>query len=389
MQTAPTIAVPMGTHSHETGPKDAPIDILLPSEAHSIPELKTPKEPIHKPIESKATGEQHSGDPLGDFLGLFAIKTFIPDASHFLSIIGNGAAAVANLCNLSDGVKNFADKFGYIGTKIFLVLNGFINSLEYLHKKNLLGAVGHFMDVIVGIGASHDHIYLDRGNPVGIYTYANTICNMNGKTKFNTFNEHFDHIKLGMQKSVQNLFTKDFFRNFADVNKGMLGILSGILCNAGAIIWHTTGKEELATIVRDGGGFLVDLEQAHPGHYQAGRKFYFYSGLGLIGGTVCDLLSKLLPYYKKSLVPLSLAIDGFGRYLLRVSHNRGEIGKKEVEIQAKPIPVMVPELVAPMHAELEERKLKAHTERHAVNKDIMESPFDARVAAAELAKTAA
>jgi hypothetical protein len=85
------------------------------------------------------------------------------------------------------------------------------------------------------------------------------------------------------------------------------------------------------------------LEQAHPGHYQAGRKFYFYSGLGLIGGTISDLLSKLLPYYKKSLVPLSLAIDGFGRYLLRVSHNRGEIGKKkEPEVQLAPQPIRSP-----------------------------------------------
>jgi hypothetical protein len=219
MQTAPTIAVPIDMRSHVAGARGLPDDFVLP------PEIKKPE-------------EKHSGDPLGDFLSLFAIKTFIPDASHFLSIIGNGAAAVANMLNLSDGVKSFTDKFGYFGTKIFLVLNGFINSLEYLHKKNLLGAVGHFLDVIVGIGSSHDHTYLDRGNPVGIYTYANTICNMNGKNEFKTFAEHFDHVKEGFRKSAQNLFTKDFFRNFRDVNKGMMGILSGILCNAGALIWH-------------------------------------------------------------------------------------------------------------------------------------------------------
>lgn len=288
MQTAIASAVPMYHSDSSSGPQALPVDIALPLE---------PFAPI-APVKQ----EKHSVDPLGDFLNLFAIKTFIPDASHFFSIIGNGAAAVANMFSLSDGVKSFADKFGSFGTKIFLVLNGFINSLEYLHKKNLLGAVGHFLDVIVGIGASHDHTYLDRGNAVGIYTYANTICNMNGKNSFNTFTEHFDHVKEGMKKSYNNIFTKDFFRNFGDVDKGMMGILAGILCNAGALIWHTTGMEKLATIVRDFGGFLVDLEQAHPGHYQAGRKFYFYSGLGLIGGTVSDLLSKLLPYYKKSLV---------------------------------------------------------------------------------------
>ena len=327
MQTALATAVPMNIGNHETGPEGlvhaAALSLQTPEPVKPVETL----EQIHRPEEIKATQGNHNGDPLGDFLNLFAIKTFIPDASHFLSIIGNGVAAVANIFDLSESTKKFADKFGYFGTKIFLVLNGFINSMEYLHKKNLLGAVGHFLDVIVGIGAPHDHVYLDRGNPVGIYTYANTISHMNGKGEFSTFTEHFDHVKEGLKKSAQNLFTKDFFRNFTDVNKGMMGILAGILCNTGAVIWHTTGMEKLATIIRDFGGFLVDLEQAHPGHYAAGHKFYFYSGLGLIGGTVCDLLSKLLPYYKKSLVPLSLAIDGFGRYLLRVSHNRGEIGK--------------------------------------------------------------
>ncbi|MEY3370902.1 MAG: hypothetical protein RLZZ361_1572, partial [Cyanobacteriota bacterium] len=160
----------------------------------------------------------------------------------------------------------------------------------------------------------------------GLYTYANTLCNINGKNKFSSYSEHFHHLKEGLQKSFKFLFSRDFFKNFQDANKGMFGILSGIFCNLGSLLWHFTGNEKLGTIFRDGGGFLVDLEQSHIGHWKNGRKFYFASGLGLVGGTVCDLLSKLFPYYKKSLVPLSLAIDGFGRYLLRISHNRNELG---------------------------------------------------------------
>lgn len=328
-QTAPIKAVPMDLSNYGAAPDVLGAATLPAIESNYFKPNNIAESRIEKKLVShEANAEKYSPDPLGDFLNLFAIKTFIPDASHFLSIFGNGIAAVANIFDLSAGVKNFCDKFGYFGTKIFLVLNGFINSLEYLHKKDLLGAIGHSLDVIVGIGAKHEHMYLDRGNPVGIYTYANTIRHMNNKKKFETFTEHFEHVKEGIHKSYNNIFSKNFFRNFLDVDKGMFGIFSGILCNIGAIIWHTTGMERFATIVRDFGGFLVDLEQAHPGHYRAGHKFYFYSGLGLMGGTGCDLLAKLFPYYKKSLVPLSLAIDGFGRYLLRVSHNRGEIGEK-------------------------------------------------------------
>jgi len=264
---------------------------------------------------------------LENFLNHFAIKTFIPEFANFFSIIGNSTSAFANILNLTDGVKKFCDGFGRIGTKVFLILNGVINSLEYFSKKNLLGAFGHSLDIIVGSLSSHDHTYLDRGNAVGLYTYANTLCNMNGKDKFSSFTEHFEHLKEGIKKSYSYVFSKDFLKNFQDANKGMFGILSGVLCNVGSLLWHFTGNEKFATILRDGGGFLVDLEQSHPGHWANGRKFYFASGLGLVGGTICDLLAKLLPYYKKSLVPLSLAIDGFGRYLLRISHNRNELGK--------------------------------------------------------------
>jgi len=273
-------------------------------------------------------------NPLESFLNHFAIKTFIPEFANFFSIIGNSTSAFANILNLSDGVKKFCDGFGRIGTKVFLILNGVINSLEYFSKKNLLGAFGHSLDIIVGSLSSHDHTYLDRGNAVGLYTYANTLCNMNGKDKFETFSDHFKHLKEGLKKSYGYVFSRDFFKNFQDANKGMFGILSGVLCNVGSLLWHFTGNEKLATILRDGGGFLVDLEQSHPGHWANGRKFYFASGLGLVGGTICDLLAKLLPYYKKSLVPLSLAIDGFGRYLLRISHNRNELGKKTNPVMA-------------------------------------------------------
>lgn len=298
-------------------------NIFAPSK-HQIFEDKIFQDNIFKNnISSKPQTKESF---LETFLNHFAIKTFIPEFANFFSIIGNSTSAFANILNLSDGVKNFCDGFGRIGTRLFLILNGVINSLEYLNNKNLLGAFGHSLDIIVGSKSTHDHTYLNRGNAVGLYTYANTICNMNGKSKFSSFGEYLEHLKLGLKKSMSYVFSKDFFANFKDANKGMFGILSGILCNVGSLLWHFTGNEKLATILRDGGGFLVDLEQSHPGHWLNGRKFYFASGLGLVGGTVCDLLSKLFPYYKKSLVPLSLAIDGFGRYLLRISHNRNELG---------------------------------------------------------------
>jgi hypothetical protein len=282
------------------------------NQSKSIPKISTPT--LTKNI-------------LGDFLGNEHIKNTLPKFLNIFSILGNSASAVANIYNLSDGIKSFSDAFGKFGTKIFLILNGLINSLEYLNKNNFLGAFGHSLDIIIGLFSSHDKTYLNRGNPVGIYTYANTICNMNGKDTFTSFSDHLDHVKEGLLKSYKYTFSKDILKNLKDANKGVLGTLSAILCNLGSLLFHATGLEKEATLTRDGGGFLVDLEQSHIGHLFNGRIFYFLSGLGLVGGTICDLLAKIKPQYKKSLVPLSLAIDGFGRYLLRISHTRNEIGK--------------------------------------------------------------
>ena len=280
-------------------------------------------------LNTQATIEENNGSLqwLENITEHFAIKNFIPEAANFLSIFGNAASALANIFDWSDSVKSFADGFGKFGTKAFLVLNGAINVLEYLLKCDLLGALGHFNDVIIGLTAEHDHIYLDRGSASGTYTLANSLSIIQGNDNFKSPGHHWGQSLDALKKSYKNIFTKDFFKNLANSDNEMLGVLAGIFCNLGTFTWLTTGKEKLSTIIRDFGGIMIDLEQAHPGHFKNGKKFYFASGIGLIGGTVCDFLAKMLPLYRKAFVPLSLCIDGIGRYLLRMSHNRGELSK--------------------------------------------------------------
>lgn len=276
----------------------------------------------------KSKEKQNSQNILKQITEHFVIKNLIPEAANFLSIFGNAASAFAHIFDSSKAVKNFADSFGKFGTKAFLILNGAINFLEYLLKFDLLGALGHFNDIVVGLFAPQDHTYLDRGTASGTYTLANSLSIINGNDHFNSAGEHFKHIMSGLKKTYHNFVSKDILTNLANSNNAMLGVVAGILTNLGALTWLVTGKEKLGTALRDFGGILIDLEQAHLGHLKNGKKFYFASGLGLIGGTISDFLAKMLPYYRDTFVPLSLCIDGIGRYLLRMSHNRGELKKK-------------------------------------------------------------
>jgi hypothetical protein len=262
----------------------------------------------------------------------FVIKKFIPEAANFLSIFGNAASAIAHRYNFSDTVKSFADSFGKFGTKAFLILNGAINMLEYLLKFDLLGAFGHFNDIVVGFFVPQDHTYLDRGTASGTYTLANSLSIINGDDKFKSVGDHFKHILEGLKKTYHNFVSKEIFTNLADSNNAMIGVIASIMTNVGALTWLVTGKEKFATALRDLGGIMIDFEQAHPGHLKNGKKFYFASGLGLIGGTVFDFLSKMLPSHRDTFVPLSLCIDGIGRYLLRMSHNAGELKKPLPEL---------------------------------------------------------
>ncbi len=311
-------AVPMTTIDYSTGPQT------------SQPQTTSSRLPEQSFVQnSSEQKKEHS--LLHALTENVWFKSHLPEALNVLSISSNGAAAVANMFNFSNGVRDFANSFGKFGAKTFLIINGAINAIEYFCKGNFLGALGHFNDIIVGSTVPHDHLYLDRGTASGTYTLANSLAIINNRDKFTSFGDHLSHIVEGFKKSYQNFFSKDFFKNLANANNGMFGVASGIFCNLGVLTWFLTNNEKLGTAIRDFGGILMDIEQAHLGHLKMGRKYYFMSGLGLLGGTVSDFLAKMLPYYKKVFVPLSLCIDGIGRYLLRISHNRNELSQTKAE----------------------------------------------------------
>ena len=118
----------------------------------------------------------------------------------------------------------------------------------------------------------------------------------------------------------------------------MWGTFGGLVSNLGAWSWIVSKKDKLPTLLRDLGGILMDFEQINMGHYKAGKKNYFFSGVSLIIGTGFDLIGKFVPAFREISTPLTFMADGFGRYLLRLHQNEFEDQNnkpKEIKLESE------------------------------------------------------
>ncbi|MDD9898071.1 MAG: hypothetical protein OXU45_03625 [Candidatus Melainabacteria bacterium] len=270
-------------------------------------------------------------DYIQAFIDNKMVRDVFPHMMNWLNIGGNVFSFASSILNFGEGPKKFAQQVGSFSTKAFLVATSVINIVERMYTKNYLSALGYLNDILIAGTVEQRNTYLARGIASGTYNMANAfnIANDREGKSFDSFEDHLQHLVTGFGKFFKNLFSPNIVQNFMDSKKGMWASFGGIFANIGALSWMFTGKEQLPTFIRDIAGVLMDIEQLNFGHYKAGHKDFFKSGVALVIGTMADWLSKLMPSYKDALVPLTFIADGIGRHWLRLHQNEYEMGDKK------------------------------------------------------------
>lgn len=249
----------------------------------------------------------------------------LPELANVFSILGNGCAAFVNCFSKSDKLKKTGSNLGKYASRTFFLVNGNINALEQLLKKNYLLAGGYFMENVVMSVVEQSKLFLARGFVSGAYTLGNAFNLMNKKDSFHNLEEHMVHIAKGIKKSWK-YFSTNPVENIFSPHTGLLSVISGLMKILGPSVWLTSKNERAGATIRDAANLIQNVEQIKPGHMKD-RMNFFLSGVNTTMGTLCDYLSKWLPGAKEVLVPLSLLTDGLGIYFLRRAQNSGELSK--------------------------------------------------------------
>ncbi|MDA1020000.1 MAG: hypothetical protein O2962_00445 [Cyanobacteria bacterium] len=290
---------------------------------------------IAKPVQTD------TDDYMNAFINNKMVRDIVPHLMNLTNIAGNIFSFSSWAFGFNDASKKFAKTVGSLATKSFLVATSVINVVERLHTKNYFSALGYFNDIVIAGTVDQDNTYLARGIASGTYNMANSLNIANDRTGFDSFEDHLQHLVKGFGKFFKNLFSADVAKNFIKSENGMWATIGGLFANVGALSWMFTGKVQIPTFIRDLAGIVMDIEQLNFGHYKAGRKDLFKSGLALVVGTVADWLSKLMPQYKDAFVPLTFIFDGIGKHWLRLHQNEHEMGdKRDDEKQLEKLPAV-------------------------------------------------
>lgn len=255
--------------------------------------------------------------------------------SHWLNIANIFGNAMMFLTEVASkfGFKNklvnkISQNLANICTKVFFVSTALLTIVECLLSGNYLAAQGYFNDILIACSVKQDDTYVARGTASGTYNLANALCIAQNKHEFKNPTEHFKSMGQGLVAFVKNLFSKNCVQNFGDSKNAMFATFGGLGANLGAISWLLGFNPAIASFVRDVCGILMDVEQLNPGHLKSGKQNYFWSGVNLAIGTVCDYLQRIVPSYKSLFVPLTFIFDGIGRNLLRLHQNEHSLDKK-------------------------------------------------------------
>ncbi len=337
--------------------RDEPNAIMQKIPEQNSPEELTQADKTIKPDESK-------DNYIEAFINNKMVRKVFPDIMNWLNISGNAFSLASSVLGFAEAPKKFAQTIGALSTKSFLIATAVINIVERIYAKNFLSALGYFNDILVASFVGQDHMYLARGTASGTYNMANALSIANNKFKFANIEDHLKHLGVGYKKFFANLFSPNVISNFLNSKNAMFAIFGGMFANLGALTWIFSGQDKLATTVRDIAGVVMDVEQLNPGHLKSGYKNYFWSGVTLAIGTMCDWLAKIIPGSKNVFVPLTFIIDGVGRHLLRLHQNQKEIE----DHQKKANPVIQPQIRPVAKVELEQKQVSAKNEKiHARN----------------------
>ncbi len=253
-------------------------------------------------------------------------NSVLPDVSNMCSVLGNACSALAHVIKVPDNIRVVADAMASFGTKFFLYVNATIKTLEELSRHNYLVALGYFMDNIIATFVPQEHTFLARGVSSGTYHGGLSLNLLNDKIKFQNFSEHSKHLKDSIELLIDKMFYKKSFGHILSSDNAIPGAVGGLLSALGVVVWPLFGKKA-ATIVRDIGGVIKAANYANPDNLHNGRKLYFSSGLMQMGAALADFLAGHFSKTRSYMVPISLGLDGFSKYVLRRSVNSGELGE--------------------------------------------------------------
>jgi hypothetical protein len=236
-------------------------------------------------------------------------------------------------------ISTFAD----YANKAFQLINSLKNITSLYPRKDYINVIGHASDLILPFLFEMKNFYLSRGISLGLYVGAHAINIMNEKESFKDVGEYSEHVTEAFKKIKQNFFTdpKNFFNRLVDHKHAMIGVISSSLCLLGVTIWKPlqmiVSKDTAKTIstgLRDLGGFCQAMEAMKPGHIVSGRVFFGLSGYSQFLGAFSNLLGEtLFKSHKAVMDPLSFAFSSLGRWLYRISNDRGEAGFENKHFQ--------------------------------------------------------
>jgi hypothetical protein len=215
------------------------------------------------------------------------------------------------------------------------MLNAFKNITVLFPRNDFFNALGHTADFILPAFVPMKDFYLTRGVPLGLYVGAHSSNIINEKEEFLNYKDYFEHQVKSFKKTLENFSIRKpgLFKRFFAHQTAMMGVTSSFLCLIGVTLWKPlellfgSSGRGIAVALRDCGGFLQAFEGMKPGHIISGRIYFGLSGYSQFIGALCNLLAEtVLKSYKSALDPLSFAFSGLGRWLLRISNDRGEAG---------------------------------------------------------------
>jgi hypothetical protein len=262
------------------------------------------------------------------------------DAISLVSLISLFSSAILETKRtpISESFIKPISSFANYANKTFQMINSIKNITSLYPRKDYLNTLGHASDLILPFIFSMKNFYLSRGVSLAMYVGAHAINIMNEKESFENISEYKEHLTEGIKKIRKNFFTdpKNFISRVLNHKHAMIGVISSFLCTLGVTLWKPLemimpkeSAKAVATGLRDLGGFAQSIEAMKPGHILSGRIFFGLSGYSQFLGALSNLLGEtLLKTHKSAMDPLSFGFSSLGRWLYRISNDRGEAGFK-------------------------------------------------------------
>jgi hypothetical protein len=321
------------------------------SQGAAIAQTVNPGQTLAQPEPTQTTNSAPANTEASDEnnLVLKAITTIsehkkpIVKWANYFQAAANALSFISKFPFLSK-IKNFGDKLGEAGTKLFFLVNGGINAFQQFQYKNYTGFLGYLVYVANGLFVPQDNIMMMNGLGVGLTQWVNMANNAlkdeGHKGQFSGIGDHLRKLFRGTAKII-----KDSWRNpvkAATEGKPILGLTGAFMALYGVLHWALTGSVKVGKLFRSVmGGAALDGEQILGHQLKYKRENYAKSGITYIVGTALDYVREYIPSLNKYLLPLSFLFDGFGRYYQGVSEQNNEqsnahLSKQEIDaIDAK------------------------------------------------------